>query len=112
MDANWQPVPIIAPALGVIVWASDRRRSDGQASKYGNHVILDHENGYISWLAHMSSLTAVVGERVVTGDMLGMAGETGRADGVHLHLTVQHLGHGLSGYVLGDVVNPGSLLGL
>ena len=112
MDANWQPVPILAPAPGVIVWASDRRRSDGDKSDYGNHIILDHENGYITWLAHLSVLTGRPGERVVAGDMLGIAGETGRADGIHVHLTAQHIGKGLRGYVVDWVVNPGPLLGL
>lgn len=112
VDDSWQPVPIVAPAPGIIVWASDRRRSDGQKSDYGNHIILDHENGFVTWYAHLSVMTARPGERVVTGDMLGIAGDSGRSDGIHLHLTLQHIGHGLRGYVVDWVVDPAPYLGL
>ncbi len=40
------------------------------------------------------------GDFVALGAPLGISGSTGNSTGIHLHLTLQHLGHGLSGYVV------------
>ncbi len=47
-----------------------------------------------------------VGDMVKRNDVIGWVGETGKTTGPHLHLIVQHIGHGLSGYVIPDVVDP------
>jgi murein DD-endopeptidase MepM/ murein hydrolase activator NlpD len=44
--------------------------------------------------------------------VVGRAGTTGRSTGVHLHFALQYFGHGLSGYVINDVVDPAPYLGL
>jgi murein DD-endopeptidase MepM/ murein hydrolase activator NlpD len=46
------------------------------------------------------------GNVVERGDVVGRVGDTGNADGPHLHLTIQHIGYGHSGYVIPDVVDP------
>ena len=51
-------------------------------------------------------MLSTVGESVMRGQLIGAGGDTGKSSGPHLHLTVQHIGHGLSGYVVSDVVNP------
>ena len=90
---------------GLVVWSSDQRRSGGDLL-YGNHIIIEHEGGWITWYAHLHSSLCIVGNRVKRGDSIGLSGNTGKSTGPHLHLTVQHVGHGLSGYVVSDVVNP------
>lgn len=112
--------PIYAVADGVVVWADNRRRSDNTLSAYGNHVIIDHENGYITWSAHLEAMTVRAGDIVIQGNTIGRAGSTGitypdgttSSSGVHLHFVVQYIGHGLSGYVVSDVVDPAPLLGV
>ena len=47
-----------------------------------------------------------VGDMVERNDVIGWAGKTGKTTGPHLHLIVQHIGHGLDGYVIPDVVDP------
>lgn len=97
---------IVAAQDGVI----DRIRLGG--TDYGNYVRIRHEwadgTTWVTWYAHMGSVNPAlkVGEFVDAGRRLGIAGKTGNATGVHLHLTLQHLGHGLKGYVLADVVDP------
>ncbi len=101
-----QPAEIVAAQHGVI----DRIRLGG--TNYGNYVRIRHEWGdgtvWVTWYAHLGSVNPAleVGEIVDAGRRLGVAGATGNATGVHLHLTLQHLGHGLRGYVLDDVVDP------
>ena len=90
---------------GRVVWASNQRRSGGN-SLYGNHIIIEHGDGWITWYAHLDLMFPGIGEIVKRGDLIGLGGNTGKSTGPHLHLTVQHVGHGLSGYVVKDVVDP------
>jgi len=98
--------PILASRDGTVIWASDKKRSNLLPSKYGWHVIIDHNDGYITWYAHMNALETFAGAIVKQGDVIGYAGSSGNSTGVHLHWTVQHIGHGLSGYVIPDVIDP------
>jgi hypothetical protein len=101
-----QPAEIIAAQTGVV----DRIKSGDTG--YGNYVRLRHDwaDGvtWYTWYAHLSTIQPAlqVGQTVEIGQRLGMAGQTGNASGVHLHLTLQCIGGGLSGYVVADVVDP------
>jgi len=90
---------------GTVVWASDQRRIGGD-SLYGSHIIIEHDGGIITWYAHLDDMLSAVGDVVEKGDVIGYAGSSGKSTGPHLHLTVQHLGHGRSGFVIPDVVDP------
>jgi murein DD-endopeptidase MepM/ murein hydrolase activator NlpD len=94
---------------GQVVWASDQRRSGGP-SAYGRHIIIEHDDGWITWYCHLIDMISAAGDVVERGDVIGAAGNTGNSTGPHLHLNVQHIGAGLSGYVIPDVVDPGPLL--
>lgn len=54
----------------------------------GNHVIVDHGDGYYSYYMHMSSITASVGQTVSQGQVLGLMGSTGNSTGTHLHFGI------------------------
>ena len=58
----------------------------------GNHVILDHGNGEFSFLAHFQqgSVQVEVGQRVESGDWLGLAGNSGNTSEPHLHYHLQN----------------------
>jgi len=94
---------------GVVVWASNQRRTGGD-SLYGNHIIVEHDDDWVTWYCHLDKMFAKAGDKVLRLDILGLAGRTGNSDAPHLHLTVQHIGHGLSAYVVPDVVDPLPLL--
>lgn len=103
----------ILPALpGTVVHASDKRRSDGQPSAYGWHVIVSHEGDYYeTWYCHLESLSVGVGDTVGVGSSLGPAGTSGNSTGIHLHFNVRKRGYiSGPGYVLPDVVDPLPLL--
>ena len=97
--------PVLTCLDGTVVWASNQRRSGGD-SLYGNHVIIEHDDGWITWYAHLDSMSVVIRDVVARGTVIGAVGNTGKSTGPHLHLTVQHVGHGLSGYVVSDVIDP------
>ncbi len=101
---NGQPVAVKAAQIGVVSGVFDR--PDG----YGKHIIIRHEwpdgNVYSSWYGHLSQMDVEVGQNVAPGQTIGITGDTGNSEGVHLHLTLQHHGHGLPDYVVPDVVDP------
>lgn len=79
--------PIWAAASGTVVKASSGTWGGG----YGNHVIIDHGNGYKTLYGHMDHLTVTEGQYVEQGEVIGQMGNTGRVygrTGIHLHWEV------------------------
>lgn len=74
--------PIRATADGVVIFA-------GRQSGYGNMVVIQHDFGFETRYAHMSSLAVSEGQRVSRGDRVGGMGSTGRSTGVHLHYEIR-----------------------
>jgi murein DD-endopeptidase MepM/ murein hydrolase activator NlpD len=73
--------PIRAAGAGIVVAA-------GAEQGYGNAVLIDHGNGYLTHYGHMSEITAKLGQRVRPGDEIGKEGSTGHSTGPHLHFEV------------------------
>lgn len=79
--------PIHAIAAGVVTEASS-------GGAYGNQVTLRHEidgQVVVSRYAHMApgTMTVGVGDHVNVGSVLGGVGETGNAQGAHLHFEIR-----------------------
>ena len=77
--------PIRASGPGKVVWSGPR-------GGYGNLVVIDHGNGLATLYAHQSRTEVNVGQRVVTGEVLGLVGSTGFSTGPHLHFETRELG--------------------
>jgi hypothetical protein len=104
VDAAGNPVEVRAAQSGKVV------KTAQITTGYGKYVVIQHDwpdgNKYVTWYGHLSQISISQGEYVNAGQKLGIAGTTGNSTGIHLHLTLQWLGHGLSGYVVPDVVDP------
>jgi len=78
--------PVYATDSGVVVYAGP------VGGGYGIAVMIDHNNGYQSLYAHLSSTAVVCGQSVGQGGTIGYAGSTGNSTGPHLHFEVRYLG--------------------
>jgi hypothetical protein len=58
----------------------------------GGFVVIDHGLGLYTLSMHLSRIDAKEGQRVATGDLLGLSGATGRVTGPHLHWAVRWQG--------------------
>ena len=52
---------------------------------YGNLVVIDHGNGWVSAYAHMNDVYVYCGQSVFQGATIGPMGSTGNSTGPHLH---------------------------
>lgn len=57
----------------------------------GNYLIIDHLNGEFSFMLHLkkNSIIVAVGDTVVRGQAVGLAGNSGYSAGPHLHYHLQ-----------------------
>ena len=83
---------VVAHSEGKIIFFQDgydnMPGSTGNAS-YGNCVKIDHGNGYYTLYAHMQKgLSVRNGDYVKKGQVLGYMGNSGNANGSHLHFEV------------------------
>jgi murein DD-endopeptidase MepM/ murein hydrolase activator NlpD len=70
--------PVVAANTGRVAFA-------GELSVRGRSVILDHGAGVFSAYHHLAELVVVQGQLVTKGDLVGTVGQTGLAEGPHLH---------------------------
>ena len=77
--------PIYSPADGIVKRAY-------YAGGFGNHIKLDHGNGYTTLFAHLSKIKVKHGQKVSRGEVIGLTGNTGRSTAPHLHYEIHHYG--------------------
>jgi murein DD-endopeptidase MepM/ murein hydrolase activator NlpD len=70
--------PVRAGNSGVVVLAAPLYYE-------GNCVVIDHGLGLFTISMHLSRIDVHEGQRVVTGERIGLSGATGRVTGPHLH---------------------------
>ena len=55
---------------------------------YGNRIVINHGNGYITVYAHLDEILVEEGDYVNIRDVIGTVGNTGRSTGPHLHYEI------------------------
>lgn len=85
--------PIYAMTDGTVITAEN-------SSSYGNYIVIQSDEREFLY-AHCSELCVESGAAVHAGDTIAKAGDTGDADGVHLHLEIKENG---------AYINPSDLL--
>ena len=84
---SWTGSPIKAADSGYVVIAGG-----GWNGGYGNHVVVDHGNGFTTLYAHLNSIYVRAGENVSRGEQIGTVGNTGNSTGPHLHFEIRYQG--------------------
>ncbi len=90
-------------ATGTSVYASDGGEVifSGYMGSYGYLIKIQHDNGDVTYYAHLSSLGVKKGVRVYKGQVIAKSGATGNVTGAHLHFEIRRNG---------KTVNPITLL--
>lgn len=78
--------PIYATRSGTVT------KARSMTTSYGNHVVINHGDGYSSLYAHMAYYVVSQGEYVNQGQLIGYVGSTGNSSGPHLHFTLMYNG--------------------
>lgn len=78
--------PIYASRSGTVTKAVSLTYS------YGNHVVINHGDGFSSLYAHMDYYVVSAGQYVTQGQLIGYVGSTGNSSGNHLHFTIFYNG--------------------
>ncbi|TVR98933.1 MAG: hypothetical protein EA406_05035 [Rhodospirillales bacterium] len=73
--------PVLATAAGEVVFAGWQRN-------YGRLIEIRHNEMVTTKYAHLARIDVGVGEKVTTGQVIGLLGASGRATGPHLHYEV------------------------
>ncbi len=81
--ANKAAPPILAADSGKVIAVISQRYG------YGNHIIIDHGNGFQTLYAHLSSFSVAEGQTVGKGSPIGVMGSSGRSTGTHLHFEIR-----------------------
>ncbi|MDP2176058.1 MAG: M23 family metallopeptidase [Bacteroidota bacterium] len=59
---------------------------------YGQHIEINHKNGYTTLYAHLSKFLVKKGAKVKRGQLIGLVGSTGKSTAPHLHYEVHRNG--------------------
>jgi hypothetical protein len=76
--------PVLAPADGVVILATDR-----PFTLEGNLLMIDHGMGLNSAFLHLSKIQVKAGDHVRRGQVIALSGMSGRATGPHLHWSMK-----------------------
>ncbi|MGQ0507785.1 MAG: peptidoglycan DD-metalloendopeptidase family protein [Myxococcaceae bacterium] len=74
--------PVVTSSPGTVLFA-------GVQKGYGNIVIVEHQNGFITLYAHNRDLRVKTGQAVRDGQVLATVGDSGKTSGPHLHFEVR-----------------------
>ena len=75
---------VVASDSGVVTYAK------WDSYGYGNLVVIDHGNGFVTYYAHLYGFYVDVGESVQRGQLIGARGTTGHSTGSHLHFEIRY----------------------
>ena len=98
-ERAFHPAIDISTGYGQAVFATANGTVDSaeRSGAYGNLIEIDHGFGLATRYGHLAKFATTAGSTVSRGDVIGYAGDTGRATGAHVHYEV---------WVNGRAMNP------
>lgn len=94
-SGGWHNGVDFAASRGTPIYASRSgtvTKARSMTTSYGNHVVINHGDGFSSLYAHMDYFVVSSGEYVSQGQLIGYVGSTGNSTGPHLHFTIMYNG--------------------
>lgn len=79
----WLGAPVYAADAGYVTFAG------WDNTGYGNLIIIDHGNGFVTLYAHLQKFYVSAGQEVSKGEQIAEMGSTGNSTGPHLHFEVR-----------------------
>ncbi len=76
--------PVRASAAGEVVYAGD------QVPGFGNLVLIKHPDGWVTAYAHLSNVDVKIQQKVLQGQQIGEAGDTGGVAETQLHFEIRY----------------------
>ena len=58
---------------------------------YGNLVVIEHGEGYVTLYGHNGDILVKAGDKVDTGTVIALSGNTGHSTGPHVHYEIRQL---------------------
>jgi murein DD-endopeptidase MepM/ murein hydrolase activator NlpD len=108
--------PIRAGLSGTVIFASSPEDPYFQNTfSYGNVVVIEHDYGWVNngvsyrlftLYAHLQEAVVETGERVETGQAIGINGNTGQVTGPHVHFEIRLTSAAEGIPLYGDTYNP------
>lgn len=85
---------IIAHSDGTVIKVMNKMTGtncihDPEGMGYGNYVMIQHNDNYVTLYAHLSGVSVKEGQKVSKGTVIGFMGNTGFSYGAHLHFEVR-----------------------
>ena len=84
--------PVGAAAAGKVILATSSVDSNGKLVGYGNYVVIDHGDGFLTLYGHLDRLLVTAGQIVKQGQVIGLCGSTGWSTGPHVHFEIRKSG--------------------
>ena len=86
-------INLVSPVDGVVKSSTMITDKSNLTWEWGNYVRVDDINGNRYYFCHLKSRNVMVGDKVKTGDVLGVMGNTGKSFGAHCHFEVRTKGN-------------------
>jgi len=85
----------LAAPKGTLIFAAERGEVvfTGVLGKAGKLVVIQHDFGFQTYYAHLSTILTIRGISVERGQPIALVGQTGRATGPHLHFKIAQYGN-------------------
>lgn len=76
--------PVVAALPGKVIVSKYNKGG------YGHYVLVEHQNGLQTLYGHLSARKVKVNDYVYPGDIVGLAGNTGKSSAAHLHFEIRY----------------------